>query len=274
MCNKKNEVGIDIKITDVLTPLACGFLVNEIIKYLVYQKSQIPYPYNWLQTVVARKRKSMESHNPQTTNNLLVERHYKITSAAYDTVEEIMSNIKTEFKDSIQYIKEVLIIFGATPYTPKEVFRINVPVLQENHIEANHIKSMQKSQQKILRDLFLSQDWLKAMESNFPTTNMYVMLKKHQEDLQKDESLFSLISNYNIPTNSNCVTINLDYTNETGHVCCSNIAVFNDSLNVGNKCPQIPSKSSDSKELWYQAKVYLKGFKDCYINKVSATELF
>lgn len=151
MCNKKNEITIDIKITDVLTPLTCGLLVNEIIKYLVYQKSQIPYPYNWLQTVVTRKRKSMESHSPQTTSNLSVERHYKVTSAAYDIVEEIMNNIKTEFKNSIQYIKEVLIIFGATPYTPKEVFRISVPVLQEIHIEANHVKSMQKSQQKILR---------------------------------------------------------------------------------------------------------------------------
>lgn len=124
------------------------------------------------------------------------------------------------------------------------------------------------------RDLFLSPDWLKAMESNFPTTNMYVMLKKRQENCQKDDCLFTLISDYSIPSHSNCVTINLDYKNEPSHVCCSNLAVFNDSLNGSHKNPQISNKSIDSNEYWYQAKHYLKGFKDCYINKVSATELF
>lgn len=155
MCNKQTKFSIDIKITDiVLTPLTCAVLVNEIIKFLVYQKSQIPYPYNWLKSVVTRKRKSLELKGIEASSNLSVERHYKIASLAYDTVEEIMSSIKTEFKDSIRSIREVLIIFGATPYTPKEVFRINFPMLHDDHIEANHIKSIPKNQQKILRYIY------------------------------------------------------------------------------------------------------------------------
>lgn len=49
---------IDIHISEsVFTPLACATLINEIIKSIVYQKSQIPYPYNWLKMMVERKRR-------------------------------------------------------------------------------------------------------------------------------------------------------------------------------------------------------------------------
>lgn len=152
MCNKQNNTCINIKITDIiLTPLTCAVLINEVIKYLVYQKSQIPYPYNWLQTVITRKRKKTESVSTQTSSNLSVERHYKIASLAYDTVEEMMNNIKAEFKNGSNIVREVLIVFGATPLTPKEVFRINMPILHHYHVEANHLKSIPKNQQKILR---------------------------------------------------------------------------------------------------------------------------
>ncbi|KRT78324.1 hypothetical protein AMK59_7289, partial [Oryctes borbonicus] len=272
MCNKQNKINIDIKITDiVVTPLTCTSIVNEIIKFLVYQKSQIPYPYNWLQTVITRKRKSTGPENIPTSNNLFVERHYKTASIAYDTIEAITKGIKIEFKNSFQYIKEVLIIFGTTLYTAKEVFRINMPILQRNHIEANHIKFIQKNQQKILRHIFLSQDWLKAMENVCPTTNMYVMLKKYREHTN-EESIFIPTSSYDIPINSNCITINLDYKDENDHVCCSNITVFNDSISSSHKTSHIGNNMSHkSEEVWYEAKLSLKGFKDCFINKVSAT---
>ncbi|GJQ76639.1 Hph [Trypoxylus dichotomus] len=117
----------------------------------------------------------MESEN--RTNNYSVERHYRIASTAYDTMEEIMNGIKTEFRASFQCIKEVLIIFGTTLYTAKEVFQINLPILQGNHIEANHLKSIPKNQQKILRHIFLSQDWLKAMENVCPTTNITICIR-------------------------------------------------------------------------------------------------
>lgn len=141
---------IDVCITDtVFTPLACASLVNEIIKSLVYQKSQIPYPYNWLKMVVEKKRKKGEQDNLKT-NNFTIDRHYRLASTAYDNLEAIMSNIRKEFENYTQ-IQEVLILFGTTPQCPKEAFTIKIPDVATNHIEENHIRHLNKNQHQILR---------------------------------------------------------------------------------------------------------------------------
>lgn len=45
--NKNLLQEIDVKISEMtLIPLACASLVNEILKELLYQKCQIPYPYS------------------------------------------------------------------------------------------------------------------------------------------------------------------------------------------------------------------------------------
>lgn len=145
----RTSKNIDIQITDtVFTPLACATLINEIIKSLVYQKSQIPYPYNWLKMIVERRRK--KSDPDVTATNFAVERHYRVASAAYDTLEAIMRNIRKEFESHSQ-IQEVLILFGTTPQCPKEAFTIKVPSVARNHIEENHLRHISKHQHKILR---------------------------------------------------------------------------------------------------------------------------
>lgn len=141
---------IDIQITEtVFTPLACATLINEILKSLVYQKSQIPYPYNWLKMIVERKRQKND-HDIVSSTNFTVERHYRLASAAYDNLEEIMRNIRKQFESHTR-IQEVLILFGTTPQCPKEVFTIKVPSVAKNHIEENHVRLISKSQHKILR---------------------------------------------------------------------------------------------------------------------------
>lgn len=141
---------MDIPITDiVLTPLTCASLVNEILKGLLYQKCQIPYPYTWLHQMVTKKRQSPESSSSRKNINI-VNNFHKV-SLIYDKLEKVMKSLADEFTRNKEQIKEVVIMFGTTPQSPKEVVTINVSQTAKGHLEKNHIAHINKFQQKILR---------------------------------------------------------------------------------------------------------------------------
>lgn len=154
MCNRIQEEPskINLSITGfVLTPLACSSLINEIIKCLLYEKSQIPYSHNWLKNIVCKKRKSLENEQGTTRNHYTAKKYYNIVSKAYDALDEIMENLSKEFKNKSSTIHEILIMFGVTPLNPKETISINFTNITHDHVEVNHVQSNFKKQRCILR---------------------------------------------------------------------------------------------------------------------------
>lgn len=143
---------INVEITEVvLTPFICASLINEILKGLLYQKNQIPYPYNWLKNIVNKKRGQGHNGDETVPKNFKLVNHFRIVSNAYDTLESLMKGIVTEFSDSVDVIQEVVIVFGTTPECPKEVFTIKTFPVMKGHSEKNHVAQLNKYQSKILR---------------------------------------------------------------------------------------------------------------------------
>lgn len=269
---------IDVHIQElVFTPLACASLVNEVIKSLVYQKSQIPYPYNWLKTVVNRKRKNAESENVRQPLNLTLDKCYRLASNAYDNLEQIMRSIRMEFEAGSD-VREVLILFGTTAYCPKEAFTIKIPKIARGHTEDNHLQAITRNQHKILRHIFLSDAWMAALDKKVSFTNMHVMLKKgcSRENAESHNHFFLLNSSFSFPSRVETIVINLNYETDYKENCCSNLVIFEDKPGecTRNTVSNTDSNISVEDFQWYQAKVLLTGFKDCFVNKTSASELW
>lgn len=143
---------IDIEITNVvLTPFTCASLVNEILKGLLHQKNQIPYSYNWLKSIVTKKRAQDSNGEKTGPANFKLVNHFRIVSNAYDTLESLMKAIIKEFSESLETIRKVVIVFGTTPECPKEVISINTTSIMQGHHERNHKEQLVKYQQRILR---------------------------------------------------------------------------------------------------------------------------
>lgn len=143
---------MDIEISNVvLTPFTCASLVNEILKGLLHQKNQIPYSYNWLKSIVTKKREQDSNGEKTGPANFKLVNHYRIVSSAYDTLESLMKAIIKEFSESLETIRKVVIVFGTTPECPKEVFSINTTSVMQGHYERNHKEQLVKYQQRILR---------------------------------------------------------------------------------------------------------------------------
>lgn len=144
------QLKVDLKGT-VLTPLACTSLINELLKTLIYQKSQIPFPYNFLKSVIERRRKKdhQESNISIKTTKVAIERYYRLASSTYDNLEDIMCHIRQEIENS--EVQEVVILFGTTPLCPKQAYSLKLPVIARRHLEKIHQPTNSKNQHNILR---------------------------------------------------------------------------------------------------------------------------
>lgn len=124
----------------------------------------------------------------------------------------------------------------------------------------------------------MSEIWLSVAESSICNTNMYVLLKKTcvPEDLSKD-SFFLPYFKYNLPSRVKNVIVNLKCDDNNVANCCKNLLVFSDDVedcdSEASNCKTVKLNSAEDLK-WYQAKVIVTGFKDCFINKVSASELW
>lgn len=51
-----NIIELKINLTDIVTPKTFSALIGELIKYLIYHRQQIPYPYERLRYYIKRRR--------------------------------------------------------------------------------------------------------------------------------------------------------------------------------------------------------------------------
>lgn len=157
--DKQTRSQLNINLTGtLLTPVACSSLINELLKTLVFQKSQIPYPYNWLKSVIDRKRKKDDDNKEENGNNnngvhkcsqITMEKQFRLASSTYDNLEDIMCHIRKEIENC--EVQEVVLLFGPTPFTPKQVFSIKLPAIARGHLEVNHHQRNNRNQHNVLR---------------------------------------------------------------------------------------------------------------------------
>lgn len=58
MSNGLVELKIDL--ADIVTPKSCSAIIAELIKYIVYSKQQIPYPYERLKYYIKRRKETQK----------------------------------------------------------------------------------------------------------------------------------------------------------------------------------------------------------------------
>lgn len=274
MSRDKTSLQIDVNINNlILTPLTCASLINTFIKCLIYDKTQIPYSYKWLETIVNKKRKeaSRNDENNEHNKNYQAEKYFRKVSNFYDTVESILKQIDNIFKNNND-VEEILLIFGGSEMSPKEVYRIRIPTLPKNHQEKNHITVTNKLSYTVLRQIFLSPEWENAIDNTLTPTNMFVFLKTNATNIHLEPN-----SSFYITKRTLVTDINLIYEVDDSVKCDCNFSVFQDD-NKQNKSEinliDFSVVDNQDKFEWYQLETVLKGFKEEFANKVPLSELW
>ncbi|CAG9565426.1 unnamed protein product [Danaus chrysippus] len=275
--NVDKFIKIDLNIGDQLTSISCGHIVVELIKFLAYQRLQIPYTYPWLKQLIT-KRKAIENKKESYQS----ERHFHIASTALENLDFIIKSLLKEI-DSAVLPEEICIALGATPVSCKEIYRILMPhACHKPQCHSNNIASDQKIQKSVFRNLVTSDKLSKVFFDSLAPTNMYVFVKKiplnNQDVVCSDQ--FVLINGYKIPKSCKVIVLDFRSHNPDNISCCNKFEVFGDviSNSIGNLVLDDSTQEnyfsdieSSNKVKWFQSSYVMKGFKDSFINGCSVT---
>ena len=107
------ETALSVKLDEPLTSEGCLKLIVELLKYLLYNKQQIPCSYDSLAQVQAKAK--------PTDRNFLNIEHF------LHSLCDVSNNLNSQFHTHDCIVREVLIIIGATIFSPKLCIRVELP---------------------------------------------------------------------------------------------------------------------------------------------------
>ncbi|XP_062602805.1 uncharacterized protein LOC134264532 [Saccostrea cucullata] len=146
-------------------------LVVEIIKYLMYQRQQLPLALDQLKknintdTAKGQQQTEVKARLDKRTNRRELQNAIK----AVGNLDQIFDEISQAFEICSE-IRSVLILFGTTPVSPKESYLLTMPVLHPEHDSV----SVRNSIKSLFRQI-ITQDVLGDVKTISPT-NMTVMV--------------------------------------------------------------------------------------------------
>lgn len=119
---------------------------------------------------------------------------------------------------------------------------------------------------------------MENLDNSLTCTNTYIFLKKYvlgtHEKPMTDRDVFKLVRPVTFSNSVKHIKINLYLDKTLDNNCCDNVVVFSEGTETTN-CFDKGRENNDSTNIaWYQSKGLLQGFRDCYINKISASELW
>lgn len=121
------EKQLEIPLDEPLTTESCKKLIIEFVKYLLYQKQQIPFSYDSLTKLQAQVKPTHRSFS--SIKNVL------------NSLEDISRHLSFQFRLQGCDIKEIVVIFGATIVSPKLCIAIELPTSilnSQNHMDHQH----------------------------------------------------------------------------------------------------------------------------------------
>ncbi|XP_043916331.1 MAD2L1-binding protein isoform X2 [Protopterus annectens] len=101
---------------------SCCKFVCEIFKHVLYQRAQLPLPYD--QLVFFHKKQETNQTREATTqkSSWNLDRDSKKQQKVLSELEEVLSNIETLF--TLTFVPRVLILLGGSVVCPKEMYEI------------------------------------------------------------------------------------------------------------------------------------------------------
>ncbi|KAK0082264.1 hypothetical protein PV325_010764 [Microctonus aethiopoides] len=245
---------IAIKFDEPLTSDSCSKIITELIKYILYQKQQIPFSCDTLLQLKSRIKPNDRNFN--STNNL------------FTTLDNITDQLTSQLHLTDCDIKEVIVIIGATTISPKFCVKFELPTLilsSKIHLEYQH--SYRKPLLHLMRSLIECPEFQEAMTAPLCPTNTFVLVQK--SDSNPKSEFFLPKPQYTPPIQTTtCISIKFYHNEDIPMACtCSSIVkVYNDNESNQNNDCNLSDKIDDFTKtkapyLWYQSRAIVKGFK-------------
>ncbi|XP_072032575.1 MAD2L1-binding protein-like [Amphiura filiformis] len=268
-----------IPLHGVVAPHSKARLVVETLKYLMFQRQQIPLPFEQLKF---QQRQECEGRNTDKPTKKPLSLEQKRWATLVQSTEELIENIGSLF--CVCKVSHILVIFGATIVSPKEVHHIIFTDQTHGNVTDDAKLSTKHCQRQFMRAMITNNNLIDA--KTLPLTSTHMMVFAH-----RDSGLqwFKPKANFRMPARGQ------HYTFE---VQCGSVQAKegNGRLESSDDIPELSSEtSSDSAEdkagaacsslsvsdsdvpdthMWFQAPLIIKGVKDKTSRKASSSDIW
>ncbi|XP_017883013.1 MAD2L1-binding protein [Ceratina calcarata] len=247
-------MNINVSLDEPLTSNNCVKLVIELLKYILYQKHQIPFTYDSL----SRLKMEPSDRNVASVKTLL------------SSLQNTSDQLNSQFHQKDCKVKEIAILIGATIISPKLHIKVEFPpdiLDSQEHFDWKHVS--RKPMLNLMRSMLECSEFQDALTSPLKPTNTFVLIQK--SDNNSVSEYFLPKPQYIPPIQiSNYFVIKLQYNNAINEICnCMNLVrVYNDVPEPGDckrKDVEFLQKSDTGTRSvsyqWYQSREVIKGFQ-------------
>lgn len=247
-------MNINVSLDEPLTSNNCAKLVVELLKYILYQKNQIPFTYDSL----SRLKMKPNDRNLTSVKTLL------------DSMQSTSDQLNSQFHQRDCKVKEISILIGATIISPKLHIKVEFPpdILDSQvHFDYKHVS--RKPMLNLMRSMLECSEFQDALASPLNPTNTFVLIQK--SDSNSVSEFFLPKPQYAPPVHvSNYFVIKLQHNDTINDICncMSLVRVYNDVSEPSDRKRKSVEfvKNSDAgarpvSYQWYQSKEVIKGFQ-------------
>ncbi|CAK9822632.1 hypothetical protein ANTRET_LOCUS1120 [Anthophora retusa] len=237
---------INVVLDELLTSSSCVKLVIELLKYILYQKQQIPFTCDSL----AQLQMKPTDRNLSSIKTVL--------KSLKNTSEQLNSQFVLEGCK----IKEIAILIGATIITPKLHIRVEFPpdiLSNQEHLKCKH--TSRKPLLNLMRSMLECSEFQDALNTPLYPTNTFVLVYKSDSNSMSE---FFLPKPQYVPSKHKLFTLKLKHKDQVEVNCnCADIVkIYNDNSEMYVNKEEIRYlNNSNIPYQWYQSKEVIKGFK-------------
>lgn len=206
----------------------CCRFTCELLKHIMYQRQQLPLPYEELKHFYRKSPSQAEDavrKKPQSTS----EASSRKCQQTLAELESVLSHLQDLFARTL--VPRVLILLGGNALSPKEFYELDLSRLVPYSVEQS--LNTAACLRRLFRAIFLA-DAFSELQAP-PLMGTIVMAQGHRDC---GEEWFRPKLNYRVPTRGHKLTV---------------------SLSCGR--PSVPAMTSED-YIWFQAPVTLKGFHE------------
>uniref|UniRef100_A0A670I2T3 MAD2L1 binding protein n=1 Tax=Podarcis muralis TaxID=64176 RepID=A0A670I2T3_PODMU len=218
-----------------VTREGCFRFTSEFMKHVLYQRQQLPLPYEQL-ACFSRRQFPKSPDVVKKINPKDQESNNKRCQQVLSELEGMFQHLENMF--SLTLVPRVLILLGGTAVSPKELYEINLQGISMSSAD----ESLQTGAciRKLFRSLFLA-DVFSELQA-IPTMGVVVMVQGHRNC---GVNWFRPKLNYKVPARGRKLTVSLSCSHSKNTVLSANQEM---NFNLDDY-------------IWFQAPVTVKGFR-------------
>ncbi|KAM8706526.1 hypothetical protein ACLKA7_010744 [Drosophila subpalustris] len=258
---------------DVLTTGILAELVNGILDFLLFHRSQIPFVYKTYKYYVEKwdETNATTETAGESFRDYQLQKQRFLAKETKKSISNMREIIRSAFKSS-KAVKSLRFLFGNNTFMPTESYTIHIPhkSISKNHGDIHAMPEGPLNQ--TLLGLLTCEELYTLWSTELKTTNVFLELEllTSDESEQQRETLKlypkDVVSQ--LPRSCKNVHLHLLHVNESAGeelTCCKELVIYQDfdflSLDSENAKENVSLNEEEHNSGWWQSDIIVRGFR-------------